>query len=81
MNVGREEEEEEEAAVEGEMNVADTHPRHVFIALARALALLSLSLGGGLLQFLLLREHMTCVNHESKPLGWDNTRVQRNSKY
>lgn len=52
------------------MNVPDTQPRHVFIALALALALVSLSLGGGLPQFLLLhREHMTCVNHESKLLG------------
>jgi hypothetical protein len=46
MNVGGEV--EEEAAVEGEMNVPDTHPRHVFIALSRSLSLslssLSLSL-------------------------------------
>jgi hypothetical protein len=84
MNVGGEV--EEEAAVEGEMNVPDTHPRHVFIALSRSLllSLSSLSLGGGLPQFLLLhREHMTCVNHESKLVGWDcKTRVQdrRNSQ-
>lgn len=37
MNVGGEV--EEEAAVEGEMNVPDTHPRHVFIALSRSLSL------------------------------------------